>query len=72
MIKQAIEKTGVTGDPAKLSDERRKIAEYCANVKGFQGIMFSWDMKNDIPTNKPVYIFKIAGGKKILVKEVRP
>ena len=71
MIKQAIEKTGVTGDPAKLADERKMIADYLANVKGFQGIMFTWDMKDGIPTNKPTFIFKIEGSKKILVKEVR-
>ncbi len=72
MIKEAIEKTGVTGDPGKLKEERKKIADYCANVKGFQGIMFTWDMKNGVPTNKPTYIFEIRGGKKIFVKEVRP
>jgi branched-chain amino acid transport system substrate-binding protein len=71
MIKEAIEKTGVTGDPSKLKEERKKIADYCANVKGFKGVMFTWDMTNDIPTNKPVYIFKIEGGEKVLVKEVR-
>jgi branched-chain amino acid transport system substrate-binding protein len=72
MIKEAIEKTGVTGDPTRLKEERRKIADYCADVKGFKGIMFSWDMTKDIPTNKPVFIFKIENGQKILVKEVRP
>jgi len=30
MIKEAIEKTGVTGDPKKLKEERKKIADYCA------------------------------------------
>ncbi len=72
MIKEAIEKTGITGDAGKLKEERKKIADYCANVKGFQGIMFTWDMKNGVPTNKPTYIFEIKGGKKMLVKEVRP
>ncbi len=72
MIKEAIEKTGITGDPGKLKEERKKIADYCANVKGFQGIMFTWDMKNGVPTNKPTYIFEIMGGKKLFVKEVRP
>jgi branched-chain amino acid transport system substrate-binding protein len=71
MIKEAIEKTGVTGDPKKLKEERKKIAEYLANVKNFQGIMFSWDMKDGIPTNKPTFIFKIQDGRKVLAKEVR-
>ncbi len=71
MIKEAIEKTGVTGDPAKLAEERKKIADYCANVKNFHGLLFNWDMKDGIPTNKPNYIFEIQNGKKKLVKEIR-
>ena len=72
MIKEAIEKTGVTGDPKKLQEERKKIADYCANVKSFQGLMFNWDMKDGVPTNKPLFIFEIQGGKKKLIKEVKP
>jgi branched-chain amino acid transport system substrate-binding protein len=71
MIKEAIEKTGVTGDPKKLKEERKKIADYIANVKAFKGLLFDWDMKDGIPTNKPTYIFKIVDGKKVLVKEVK-
>lgn len=72
MIKEAIEKTGITGDPAKLKAERRKIADYIANMKGFKGLLFDWDMKNGVPANKPTYIFEIRNGKKQLVMEVRP
>jgi len=72
MIKEAIEKTGVTGDPKKLKEERKKIADYCANMKNFQGLMFSWNMQDGVPTNKPVYLFEIESGKKKLVQEVRP
>jgi branched-chain amino acid transport system substrate-binding protein len=72
MIKAAIEKTGVTGDPKKLKEERKKIADYCANVKNFQGLMFNWDMQDDVPTNKPLFLFEIESGKKKLVQEVRP
>ena len=71
MIKDAIEKTGVTGHPGKLKAERKMIADYLQNVKGFHGIMFDWDMKDGIPTNKPAYIFKIQDGQKVLVQEVR-
>lgn len=71
MIKDAMVKTKVTGNPKKLKEERKAIADYCANMKGFQGIMFTWDMKDGIPTNKPTFIFSIQDGKKILVKEVR-
>ena len=72
LLKEAIEKTAVTGNPKKLAEERKLIADYCANVKGFKGLQFDWDMKDGIPTNKPTFIFSIQDGKKILVKEVRP
>jgi branched-chain amino acid transport system substrate-binding protein len=72
MIKEAIERTGVTGDPRRLKDERKKIADYLKDVKGFQGIMFTWDMAGGIPTNKPTFIFSIEDGQKRLIKEVRP
>jgi branched-chain amino acid transport system substrate-binding protein len=72
MIKEAIEKTGVTGDPKKLKEERKKIADYMANVKSFQGLLFNWDMAGGVPTNKPTYLFEIQDGKKKLVKEIRP
>ena len=72
MIKEAIEKTGVTGDPKKLKEERKKIADYSRNVKNFKGLMFTWSMKDGVPTDKPLFLFKIQDGKKILVKEVRP
>jgi branched-chain amino acid transport system substrate-binding protein len=71
MIKEAIEKTGVTGDPKKLKEERKKIADYCANVKGFKGLQFTWDMKDGVPTNKPTFIFSIQDGQKKLKLEVR-
>ena len=71
MIKEAIEKTGVTGNPKLLKEERKKIADYIANVKGFKGLQFEWDMKDGVPTNKPTYLFTIQDGKKILLKEVR-
>jgi len=71
MIKDAIEKTGVTGSPGKLKAERKMIADYLQNVKGFHGIMFDWDMKDGVPTNKPTYIFKIQDGQKVMVQEVK-
>jgi len=72
MIKDAIEKTGVTGDPKLLKVERKKIADYLANVKGFKGLLFDWDMKDGVPTNKPTYIFEFKqDGTKKLVTEVR-
>jgi branched-chain amino acid transport system substrate-binding protein len=72
MIKRAIEETGVTGDPKKLKEERKKIADAIFNMKNFEGLLFNWDISNGVPTNKPTYLFEIQDGKKKLVKEIRP
>ncbi len=65
MIKEAIEKTAVTGDPSKLAAERKMISDYMSNVKGFQGVMGAWDMVNGVAMNTPNYIFMIQDGKKV-------
>lgn len=72
MLAEAIEATGVTGDPAKLAAERQAVAEYCANVQNFDGLLFSWSMKDGVPTDKPIYLFEIQDGRKNLVQEIRP
>lgn len=72
MVKEAIEKTGVTGDPKKLKEERLKIATYLQNVKGFKGLLFTWDNVNGTAMTKPTYIFEVKDGKKKLVLEVKP
>lgn len=72
MIKEAIEKTGITGDPEKLMMERKKLAEYCRNVDDFEGIQFTWSMEDGVPTDRPLFLFRITGGTKELVQEVRP
>jgi len=72
MIKRAIEETGVTGDPKKLKEERKLIAEAMLDMKSFEGLLFNWDMSGGVPTNKPTYLFEIQDGKKKLVKEIRP
>ncbi len=72
MIKEAIENTGITGNPDKLAEERKKIRDYCEDVKNFEGLQFSWSMKDFVPTDKPLYLFEIQDGAKELVAEIRP
>ena len=71
MIKRAIEECGVTGDPDKLKEERKKIAEAMFNMKKFEGLLFNWDMKDGFPANKPSFLFEIQDGKKKLLKVIR-
>jgi branched-chain amino acid transport system substrate-binding protein len=72
MIKRAIEDSGVTGDPKKLASERKAIADYCNNIKAFQGLQDTWTNKGGYPQDKPTYLFEIRGGKKNLVTKVVP
>jgi len=72
MIKEAIEKTGVTGDPAKLKEERILIRDYCNNVQDFQGLFFDWSNKDGVPLDKPLFLFQIENGQKVLVEKVIP
>ena len=72
MIKRAIEDLGITGDPAKLAEERKAIAEYCRNIQKFDGLFFEWTNKDGVPTDKPVFIFEIEDGQKKLVEKIVP
>lgn len=72
MLAEAIEATGATGAPSRLTEERRAVAEYCANVDNFEGILFTWSMSDGVPTDKPLYLFEIRDGSKRLVREIRP
>jgi len=72
MIKEAIENTGVTGDPAKLKEERILIRDYCNNIQNFEGLFFDWSNKDGVPLDKPLFLFQIEDGQKVLVKKVIP
>ncbi len=72
MIAEAIENTGITGDPAALAEERVKIRDYCRDVKNFEGLQFTWSMEDFVPTDKPMFLFEIQDGKKKFLAEVRP
>ncbi len=67
MIKEAIENTGVTGENSLLAEERIKIRDYCRNVKSFQGIQQTWDMKDGVPSEKGAFLFIIRDNRKEFV-----
>jgi len=71
MIKEAIEEGKLTGDPAKLAEERIKIRDYCRNVENFKGIQITWSMNEGLPTSKPIFLFEIIDGEKQLIGKSR-
>ncbi len=72
MIKRAIEETGVTGNPKHLAEERVKIRDYCNDIAQFEGLQFQWSNKGGYPADKPVFLFEIQDGAKVLVEKVVP
>ena len=70
MLKEAIEKQKITGDPDKLKKERKLIRDYCRNVNDFEGIQLSWDMDKGVPDSKGAFLFKIVDGEKKLIDKV--
>jgi branched-chain amino acid transport system substrate-binding protein len=72
MIKAAIEKTGVTGDPAKLKEERIKIKDYAINQKGFKGMDATYDVVNGLAVGYPQRLFQIRNDEAVLVEEFKP
>ncbi|MBI9106965.1 MAG: ABC transporter substrate-binding protein [Spirochaetales bacterium] len=72
MIKRAIEETGVTGDPKKLAEERILIRDFCNDVKNFEGLQYDWSNKGGYPADKPLFLFEIQGGEKVLIAKIIP
>ncbi len=72
MIKAAIEHEGITGDPAKLKEERAKIKDYAINQKNFHGMDATYDVVNGVAVGYPQRIFQIRKGDAVLVEELKP
>jgi branched-chain amino acid transport system substrate-binding protein len=71
LTKMAIEATGATGDPAKLAEERKKIMDYCRNLKGFPGVQYDYDTIDGLGRT-PTFLFQVQGDQKQLVKTFAP
>jgi branched-chain amino acid transport system substrate-binding protein len=73
MIKQAIETTGVTGDPAKLKEERKKISDWAVNQKNFKGMNATYDVVKGLAAHYPEQLFQVKSSTDVpLVDEVKP
>ncbi|MBW2618136.1 MAG: ABC transporter substrate-binding protein, partial [Deltaproteobacteria bacterium] len=58
LAKYAIEKGGLTGDPAKLKEERQKLIELMKDVPDFSGIQQVYDIV-DYQAQAPAYLFRV-------------
>lgn len=72
MIKAAIENQGITGDPAKLKEERIKIRDYAINQKNFHGMDATYDVVNGLAEGYPQRLFQIRKDEAVLVEELKP
>jgi branched-chain amino acid transport system substrate-binding protein len=72
LIKEAFEAQGITGDPAKLKEERIKIRDYANNKKGFQGLKYTYDIVDGQGVGIPKYLFQIRDGKTVLIEKAVP
>lgn len=68
IIKEAIEKTGVKGDPSKLKEERIKIRDYINSMKNFDSRV--WGPISALPDggfDVPIYLAQVKGGRPVVV-----
>jgi len=68
IIKDAIEKTGATGDPTKLKEERVRIKDYINSMKNFDSRV--WGTISILPDGSfdtPVYIGQIRDSKPVTI-----
>ena len=68
MIKEAIEKNGVTNKPQDLAADRTKIKDYLAKLRNFDGVA-SKGFNEDGDGVKNVHVLKTWNGTWQLVKE---
>jgi branched-chain amino acid transport system substrate-binding protein len=56
----------LTGDPAKLADERTQLKDFLLNAKGIPGALGPFDYVNG-GLSMPIYLFQVKGGAPTLV-----
>lgn len=71
LAKEAVEQTGVTGDPGKLAEERLKIRNYVRNLSRFDGVMYDFKILNGIARN-PSFFFRFEGNQPRLLETFSP
>lgn len=72
LIKAAIEKTGITGNPSKLKEERIKIRDYIRSVRNFPGANGNFSLTPEGHTERTIYMLQIKNGKPMLLGRLEP
>lgn len=68
-VAAAIESTGVTGDPAKLAEEREMLANWCFNQEDYPFLMGDFDVVNGV-TAGDLWLNRVEGGKKVVLMTI--
>lgn len=68
MLKEVIEKTGVTNKPEDLEKDREKIRDGFAQLKNFKGVSGLTSMQPDGDSDKEIYVVQVKDGKWVVVK----
>jgi ABC-type branched-subunit amino acid transport system substrate-binding protein len=68
LAKRAIDDLGLTGEKAKLVEERKKLMAYMINVKDFHGVTGTLDIV-DYRAKVPTYLFRVKENDLELVKQ---
>ncbi|MBI3092430.1 MAG: ABC transporter substrate-binding protein [Candidatus Tectomicrobia bacterium] len=63
IMKDAIEKNGVTNDPAKLAEDRAKIRDWWTNLKDYKGVSGMSSMQPNGDMAKEIYIMEVKNGE---------
>lgn len=71
LIKAAIEAKGITGDPAKLAEERVAMKDYCSNVDEIVGAKHTYSIVNNV-ARVPMYLFQIKNNEFTYVDKWEP
>jgi branched-chain amino acid transport system substrate-binding protein len=68
-LKQIFEKYEITGDPAKLAEERQKITEGLADGTTYDGLQFKWKWQ-DGQMMGSAFLYQVQNGKFAMVAEM--
>jgi hypothetical protein len=71
LIKQCFEDLKITGDPAKLVEERIAIRDYMNNVEDIEGIVGTYDIVDGIASGS-VYLAQSDGEAFVVIGKVDP